>query len=136
MESVSDDDDADDEGAQSCGPLASADLERINETTRGRAESPHGERPTWPAAWISLICIIRACIAPIFWEVFSGSAGLSKAFREDGWGIGPPIDVLFFADFDLLNVGFVCVVLGLIAERRIRYVTPWAALLIVLHGGE
>ena len=56
----------------------------------------------------------------IFWEIFSGAAGLTSAFAANGWSVGHPIDILYCPEFDLLNPLFLGLCLGLIFERRIR----------------
>ena len=76
------------------GPLppaaAKEERQRVNETVRGGKASLDGERVGWPAAWLLLVTVVRAATAPLFWEVFSGEAGLSNAFAAAGWGIAPP----------------------------------------------
>ena len=52
--------------------------------------------------------------------MFSGCAGLTSAFMAAGWAVGPPIDILYCPEFDLLNPLFLGFCLGLIFERRIR----------------
>ena len=54
------------------------------------------------------------------WEMFSGKAGLTREFMHQGWACGPPIDILYNPEFDLLNLLFFAVVLGLIWEKRVR----------------
>ena len=98
------------------------DVSRIDETRRGSFNSVHfsRERPSWPASWVSLVMAIRSLTVMCFWEIFSGAAGLTTAFSEAGWSVGPPIDILYCADYDLLNPLFLGICLGLIFERRIR----------------
>ena len=89
-------------------------------SVRGGTSFLGASRPEWPAAWLLLITVVRAAAAPLFWEVFSGLAGLSTAFSDGGWGLAPPIDILHEAAFDLLNPMFMAIVVGLILERKIR----------------
>ena len=58
-------------------------------------------------------------MTPVFWEIFSGKAGLTREYLRQGWPCGPPVDILYNTDFDVLNPLFLCVVLGLIFERLI-----------------
>ena len=98
------------------------DVCRVDETRRGSFDSLtfSRERPAWPASWTSLIASIRLLTTMCFWEIFSGVAGLTTAFMNAGWACGPPIDILYCSDYDLLNPLFLGVCLGLIFERRIR----------------
>ena len=57
---------------------------------------------------------------PVFWEIFSGKAGLTREFLKQEWPCGPPIDILYNPNFDDLNPLFFAVMLGLIFERLIR----------------
>ena len=87
--------DPDDSEGEAAGPgprFTEDDVGRVNETIRGQLpqhESPVGA-PAWPMAWILLVAMVRAATAPLFWEVFSGTAGLSTACAAGGWGIAPP----------------------------------------------
>ena len=98
------------------------EIRRVDETRRGSFNSFKfsKERPAWPESWTSLIYSIRLLSAMCFWEIFSGVAGLTTAFMNAGWCVGPPIDILYCSDYDLLNPLFLGVCLGLIFERRIR----------------
>ena len=98
------------------------DISRVDETRRGSFNALHfsGERPAWPVAWVSLVMAVRGLGTMIFWEIFSGVASLTSAFEAEGWSVGPPLDILYCPDFDLLNPIFLGIVLGLIFERRIR----------------
>ena len=99
-----------------------ADVASTDETRRGsfNALKFSHERPSWPVTWIALITSIRSLGVMCFWEIFSGAAGLTSAFMNVGWTVAPPIDILYCADFDLLNPIFLGICLGLIFERRIR----------------
>ena len=104
------------------------EVRRVDETRRGSFNSVNfsRERPAWPASWTSLICSIRMLTTMCFWEICSGVAGSTIAFMNNGWAWGPPIDIIYCSDYDLLNPLFLGVCLGLIFERRIRmlYVGP------------
>ena len=52
----------------------------------------------------------------LFWELFAGVAILSRTFKEEGWRTGPPIDIVHTEAFNLLDPGFLMVVLGSILE--------------------
>ena len=52
--------------------------------------------------------------------MFAGKAGLTREFLRQGWPCGPPVDIVYNPDFDLLNPFFLAIVLGLIFERLIR----------------
>ena len=58
----------------------------------------------------------------LFWEIFSGTAGLTKAFQSQGWQCAPPLDIMFDEAYNLMDPGFVCVVLGLVLERRFKLI--------------
>ena len=98
------------------------EIYRVDETRRGsfNSFSFSRERPAWPASWTSLVSSIRLLGVMCFWEICSGCAGLTTAFSNAGWACGPPIDILYCPDFDLLNPLFLGLCLGLIFERRIR----------------
>ena len=64
--------------------------------------------------------MIRGALFPVFWEMFAGKAGLTREFLRQGWPCGPPVDIVYNPDFDLLNPLFLSVVLGLIFERLVR----------------
>ena len=93
-----------------------------------------GEWPAWPASWVSMGASIRLLGVMCFWEIFSGAAGLTAAFMEAGWKVGPPIDILYDPNYDLLNPIFLGIYFGLIFEKRIRMLHvgppcsfPWPA---------
>ena len=92
------------------------EVRRVDETRRGSFNSVNfsRERPAWPASWTSLICSIRMLTTMCFWEIFSGVAGLTTAFMNNGWACGPPIDIIYCSDYDLLNPLFLGVCLGLL----------------------
>ena len=98
------------------------DVSQIDETRRGSFNSDNfsQERPAWPSSWVALVSSIRMLNCIVFWEIFSGAAGLTSAFEANGWSLAPPIDILYCPDYDLLNPLFLGLCLGLIFERRIR----------------
>ena len=113
--------DEDDSGPDDLAPAPSfrPDIESINETCRTGAARLSEERPGWLPSWLRLIQVIRGARTPVFWEIFSGKAGLTREFLRQGWPCGPPVDILYNTDFDVLNPLFLCVVLGLIFEHLI-----------------
>ena len=76
--------------------------------------------------WAYLAAEIRRGGGTLFWELFSGVAVLTAAFSEEGWVVGPPVDVLTSPSMNLLDPIFCMLVLGLILEGHIT----------VLHGGS
>ena len=58
----------------------------------------------------------------IGYELFAGSAGVTKAFRECGFCMRDPVDVKINADCNLLSDVFLAIVLGLVGGRRICFV--------------
>ena len=113
-----DEDDDDDEVAPA--PKFNPDIEAMNETVRSGAARLHEERPSWLPSWLRLILIIRSAHHAVFWEMFAGKAGLTRKFLRQGWPCGPPVDIVYNPDFDLVNPLFLSVVLGLIFERLVR----------------
>ena len=97
--------DDDDSGADELAPAPSfrPDIEAINETCRTGAARLSDERPGWLPSWLMLIQVIRGAVTPVFWEIFSGKAGLTREFLRQGWPCGPPVDILYNTDFDVLN---------------------------------
>ena len=118
MEGLDEDDDEDVDIAPA--PKFNPDIEAINETVRSGAARLHEERPSWLPSWLRLIMIIRSAPYPVFWEMFAGKAGLTREFLRQGWPCGPPVDIVYNPDFDLLNPLFLSIVLGLIFERLVR----------------
>ena len=80
----------------------------------------------WLPSWIILIDTIRALPRRAFWEIFAGCAVLTSAFATESWCVAPPIDVVFNAEFDVLNPLFIAVLVGIILEGRIAvlHVSP------------
>ena len=60
------------------------------------------------------------CFIPDILGGFAGKACLTREFLRQGWPCGPPVDIVYNPDFDLLNPLFLAVVLGLIFERLVR----------------
>ena len=118
LEGFEEDDNDEDDIAPA--PKFNPDIEAINETVRSGAARLHEERPSWLPSWLRLIMIIRTAPHPVFWEMFAGKAGLTREFLRQGWPCGPPVDIVYNPDFDLLNPLFLSVVLGLIFERLVR----------------
>ena len=79
----------------------------------------------WRKEWANLASRVRRAGGNLFWEVFAGVGILTRAFEEEAWHAGPPIDIMYTEAFNLLDTGFFMVVLGLILEG-------WVA---VLHLG-
>ena len=59
------------------GRRPAEDLAKVNESLRSRRARVH-RAPGWSPLWRQLVDTIRAFPVPCFWEIFSGSAGLSK----------------------------------------------------------
>lgn len=122
------DDDAEEEGIAAAAededvappPKFNAATEAVNETIRSNAPNVHQERPSWLPSWIMLISIIRGALIPVFWEMFAGKAGLTCEHLRQGWPCGPPVDIVYHPDFDLLHPLFLSVALCLIFERCVR----------------
>ena len=119
MEGFEDDDDEDD-GHSDPAPRFISNIEAMNETVRSGAATLDRERSAWLPSWRRLIVMIRSSPSPVFWEIFSGRAGLTREFLRQDWPCGPPIDILYNPEYDVLDPLFFCVMLGLIFERLIR----------------
>ena len=76
-----------------------------------------------PEEWTALAARIRRTGGCLFWELFSGEAVLTQAFVNEGWDVGPPIDVAYSKSFDMLEPGFFMLVLGLILEGHMHDAT-------------
>lgn len=101
-------------------PKFNPHIESLSKTVRRGAARLHQERPSWLPSWLRLIVIIRSAVAPVFWEMFSGRAGVTREFLRQDWPCGPPIDILYNPDCDVLNPVFFSMMPGLIFERLIR----------------
>jgi hypothetical protein len=77
----------------------------------------------WPDVWQLLVDEVRCGNTLKFWDIFSGTGQLTKAFSEGGWVCGPPIDVCLSKHFNLLNPLFVAVIVGLVLEGRFQIVS-------------
>ena len=116
--------------------IEAEDMQEKAEQVRVPAAGPR--TVPWPAVWVSLVTTIRALAGIVVWEVFAGSATLSKAFREQNVGVAPPLDVLFSEDFNLLNPLFLAVVLGILLEGLITFLhlaPPCSTFGISLNSG-
>ena len=100
--------------------MSSDDVARMKETLRGNVKDQLSPQVSWLDSWAHLVATIRGAPCPVFWKMFSGTSGLTREFLRRGWVCAPPIDVLYVSEFYMLNPCFVCVVLGLIRERRVR----------------
>ena len=120
LEDFEEDDDSVDTDGLAAGPRFIPSIEQVNETVRSGAVRLQDERPMWLDSWVRIIWVIRSASIPVFWEMFSGKAGLTREFLRQGWPCGPPVDIVFNPELDLLNPLFFAVVLGLIYERRVR----------------
>ena len=117
-------------------PHILADVSALNETVRGRCPDRLGYRPGWPAIWLWLITCVRSFAERVMWEVFSGMAGLTHEFHRQGWACAPPIDILYHEDCNCLEAGFICILIGLILERRVRVLHLGPPLRELLNGRE
>ena len=104
MEGFDEDDDADENDPPA--PRFNAEIEAVNETVRSGAANVHAERPCWLFSWVRLIFIIRNATSPVCWEIFAGKASLTREFLRQGWACGPPVDVVYNPDFDVLSLCF------------------------------
>ena len=75
--------------------------------------------PVMPSEWRELSSLIRSTPGRVCWELFAGTAGLTHAFRNEGWCAAPPVDVITAPAFDLLNPLFLSLVFSIILEGRI-----------------
>lgn len=114
-------DDSGDERPQEEGTFNPEDWHSIDETLRGRPKV-RAERPTWHKAWSLLVACICAARVLLFWVIFSGTASPTNAFQAGGWVCAPPLDIMFYKAYNLMVPGFDCVVLGLILERRFKFI--------------
>ena len=120
IESVEADDPGDDR-PRAVGAFNSEDWHSVDETLRGRPQI-RAERPEWPKAWSLLVACVCAAQVLFFWEIFSGIAGLTEAFQGQGWHCAPPLDIMFDEAYNLMDPGFVCVVPGLVLDRRFKLI--------------
>ena len=83
--------DEDDEAVEDMpAPKFNTVVESVNETVRSGIPKLHNSNPGWLPSWERLIAVIRKAPHPVFWEIFSGKAGLTRAFLSNGWPCGPP----------------------------------------------
>ena len=91
----------------------------MNETIRSSLTPPSVPRgPGITGSWSALIAQVRLATTLMFWELFAGTAVLHEAMKDRGWTCAPPIDILFNADYDMMNPLFMAVLIGLILEGR------------------
>ena len=84
---------------------------------------PQPSSSGWPELWCDLVDSIRDSGDLLFWELFSGSATLSKTFAEFGLTCAPPIDAALSDHFNLLDHQFLAIVIGLILEGRFSLIS-------------
>ena len=88
---------ATDIGADPDAPLAPSfnpDVTTIHETVLSCAARLHDERPSWLPSCLRLIVMIRSAQSQVFWHMFSGNAGPTRACFRHKWPCPPPIDIL------------------------------------------
>ena len=90
-----------------------------NETV-SKTPGPVSTKPSWPSSWHWLLQKIRMAQTMIFWEIFAGCAELTKQFAAEGWETGPPVDFLWDETWDVFNPEFLCMLLGILYERRVK----------------
>ena len=120
MEGFEEDDDDDKEIAPA--PRFNADVAAVNETVRSGASTytRKDRRGYLRGSAFSLLYALPLHLC--FGRFVSGKAGLTREFLRQEWPCGPPIDILYNADYDVLNPLFFCIMLGLIFERLIRVI--------------
>ena len=101
-------------------PKSNPDIEAVDENVRSGAARLHEERLSWLLSLVRLIAMIQSAASPVFQDTFSGRAGLTRELLRQEWPCGSPIDILYNADFDVLNSLFFAIMLGLISKRLIR----------------
>ena len=80
----------------------------------------------WPQRWIDLVDDFRresGTRRSKIWEIFSGTAGLTKEFAAGGWPTGPPIDVVTDPNYNLLNPMLMAIAVVLYAKDACSYST-------------
>ena len=60
----------------------------------------------WRKEWANLASRVRRAGGNLFWELFAGVGILTRAFEEEAWHAGPPIDIMYRESFNLLDPGF------------------------------
>ena len=69
--------------------------------------------------WRSFIQHLRSFTTKFCWELFAGTCIVTSIWLEMLLPTAPPVDVLFCQWMDLLNPGFLYIVLGIIQEKRV-----------------
>ena len=91
----------------------------------------------WLSSWCNLVDTIRRLERPSFWEMFAGQAEMTKAFRDIGICCAPPLDAASNPDFNLLDAGFLAVVLGIIGAHLVdltHLAPPCSTFSVMLNG--
>lgn len=78
LEAVDEDDDADAPDDLAPALRFFPSIEQVNEIVRSGAARLDQERPVWLDSWVRIISIIRLALVPVFWEMCSGKAGLTR----------------------------------------------------------
>ena len=87
-----------------------------NETT---ASTYRSRRVSATDEWHEFISDIRSYGKRVFLEVFAGMAVLSAAFRAEGWPVGPPVDLAYGEQYDVMNHFFLAVLIAILLEGRV-----------------
>ena len=69
--------------------------------------------------WRSFMQHLRSFNTKFCWELFAGTCIVTSIWLEMLLPTAPPVDVLFSQWMDLLNPGFLYIVLGIILEKRV-----------------
>ena len=75
----------------------------------------------WPASWSSLVESIRRLNPPVSLEAFAGLARMTRAMAGNGVSCATPIDAFSNPEFNLLNVGFVAVLVGILLYHLVDH---------------
>ena len=70
----------------------------------------------WLNSWHDLVETMRQLERPICWEIVAGQAVLTKAFHNRSVCCATPLDAVTNPEFDLLDAGFLTVVLGILVR--------------------
>ena len=111
--------------------------DEIEATTSSKSCVPR--HVPWLASWHGLVDSIRCLNRPCFWEIFAGRAMLTKAFRYLGVTCAAPLDAVTNPDFNLLDAGFLTVVLGILGAHLVdlaHVAPPCASFSVALNGYE
>ena len=69
--------------------------------------------------WYEFVSDIRSYGRRVFLEIFAGTAGLTAAFQAEGWSAGPPVDLAYGDQYDVMNHFFLAVLIGVLLEGRV-----------------